>query len=60
MSQIRLYVDEDAAQHAVVDGLRDRGVDVVTILEVGMASASDKEQLAFATSQGRSIYTLLI
>jgi DNA-binding transcriptional MerR regulator len=58
MSQIRLYVDEDAAQHAVVDGLRDRGVDVLTILEAGKTSTTDEEQLEFATSQARSIYTL--
>ena len=58
MSRIRLYVDEDAAEHAVVDGLRNRGVDVVTILEVGMTSATDEEQLDFAALQGRSIYTL--
>jgi hypothetical protein len=24
MSQVRLYVDEDAAEHAVVEGLRNR------------------------------------
>ncbi len=58
MSQIRLYVDEDAAQHAVVEGLRNRGVDVLTILEAGMTRTTDDEQLEFATSQGRSIYTL--
>jgi hypothetical protein len=58
MSQIRLYVDEDAAEHAVVEGLRRRGVDVLTVLETEMTSATDEEQLAFATSQGRSIYTL--
>ena len=58
MSQIRLYVDEDAAQHAVVEGLRGRGVDVLTILDAAKTSATDEEQLEFATSQGRSIYTL--
>ena len=58
MSQIRLYVDEDAAERAVVDGLRDRGVDVVTILEVDMAAATDEEQLSFAASRSRTIYTL--
>jgi hypothetical protein len=56
MSQIRLYLDEDAAQHAIVDGLRNRGVDVLTVLEAGMTSTTDEEQLKFATSQGRSIY----
>ena len=58
MSQIRLYVDEDAAQHAVVDGLRARGVDVLTVLDAAKTSATDEEQLEFAALQGRSIYTL--
>ncbi len=30
MSQVRLYVDEDAEEHAVVQGLRARGVDLLT------------------------------
>jgi hypothetical protein len=55
---MRLYLDEDAAQHAVVDGLRNRGVDVLTVLEAGTISTTDEEQLEFATSQGRSVYTL--
>ncbi|NIL97141.1 MAG: hypothetical protein GTO53_06220 [Planctomycetales bacterium] len=58
MSQIRLYVDEDAAERAVVEGLRNHGIDVVTVLEVEMTSVSDEEQLAFASSQGRCLYTL--
>ena len=58
MSQIRLYVDEDAAEHAVVDGLRNRGVDVLTVLETEMISANDEGQVDFATSHGRSVYTL--
>ena len=58
MSQIWLYVDEDAAEHAVLESLRSRGIDVLTVLEAGLTSATDEEQLDFATSQGRSIYTL--
>jgi hypothetical protein len=58
MSLIRLYVDEDAAQLAVVEGLRRRGIDVLTILETGMVGATDEEQLEFAGSQARTIYTL--
>jgi len=58
MSQIRLYMDEDAAEHAVVAGLRTRGVDVLTVLEAGMAGASDAEQLAYAIAQDRTIYSL--
>lgn len=58
MSRIRLYVDEDAAEHAVVDGLRSYGVDVLTVFDVGRDSASDVEQLEFATSNGRALYSL--
>jgi hypothetical protein len=58
MSQIRLYVDEDAAEQAVVDGLRDQGVDVLTILDAEKAGATDGEQLEFAAAQGPAIYTL--
>jgi hypothetical protein len=58
MNQLRLYVDEDAAEQAVVDGLRNHGIDVVTVVEAGAPSASDEEQLAFAASEGRSIYSL--
>jgi hypothetical protein len=58
MSRVRLYVDEDAAQRAVVDGLRSHGLDVLTVLEAGIVGESDEEQLTFATSQGRAVYTL--
>jgi len=58
MSQIRLYVDEDAAEGAVVDRLRDRDVDVLTILDAEMTGATDEEQLEFAVSDDRTIYTL--
>lgn len=58
MSQIRPYVDEDAADRAVVDGLRKRGIDVLSVLEAGLASTTDEKQLDFATLQGQSVYTL--
>jgi hypothetical protein len=58
MSQIRLYVDEDAEETAIVDALRSRGVDLLTTLDAGMTRATDEEQLAFATSEGRAIYSL--
>src|SRR5882724_3990904 len=57
MSEIRLYADEDAGEHAVVQGLRLRGIDILTTLEAGHSRASDDEQLAFAASQRRAIYT---
>lgn len=58
MALIRLYVDEDASELAVVGGLRARGVDLLTTHEANRCGVSDSEQLEFATSQGRVMYTL--
>jgi hypothetical protein len=55
--RLRLYVDEDASEHAVVQGLRARGIDLLTALEAGQAGTSDEEQLSFAVQQARAIYT---
>ena len=57
MSEVRLYVDEDAGENAFVQGLRARGVDVLTTVEANRCGTTDHDQLAFATRQGRSIYT---
>ena len=57
MSEVRLYVNEDAGENAVVQGLRARGVDLLTTIEAGQCGATDPEQLAFAVKQGRAIYT---
>ena len=57
MSDVRLYVDEDACEHAVVHGLRARGIDVITTQDAGRTGDSDEEQLAFAAEQSRTIYT---
>lgn len=58
MAQIRFYVDEDAAEKAVVDGLRQAGVDVLTVAEAGRGEKTDEEQLDFASSEDRTIYSL--
>jgi hypothetical protein len=57
MSEVRLYVDEDAAEHAVVQGLRARGIDVLTTIEANRCETDDEDQLTFASAQGRAIYT---
>jgi predicted nuclease of predicted toxin-antitoxin system len=57
MSRPRLYVDEDASESAVVIGLRARGVDLVTTSEAGRLGATDEEQLAYAATEDRAIYT---
>ena len=55
--QMSLYIDEDAMSRALVQGLRVRGIDVMTVLDCGMAGKRDPEQLALASSLGRAIYT---
>jgi hypothetical protein len=55
--KIRLYFDEDAMDDDLVAALRARGVDVETAYEAGMIEREDHEQLAYATEQGRVVYT---
>jgi predicted nuclease of predicted toxin-antitoxin system len=53
---VRLYLDRHISPRLAVD-LRGRGFDVLTTSEAGKDTASDEEQLAFATSDGRAIFT---
>lgn len=55
--QVRLFVDEDAMAHALVNGLRARGIDVLTVGDGARRKLEDEEQLEFATSHGRVLYT---
>jgi len=57
---IRIYVDEDAMDRDLVEGLRARGIDVLTALEAGMIERSDEEHLDFATREGRILYSFNI
>ncbi len=52
-----LFLDEDAMDRDLVRGLRAAGVDVLTVADAGRRGISDEEQLAFATSEGRALYT---
>lgn len=54
--QIKFYTDEHVAR-AVVRGLRQRGVDVLTVVEAGMLGASDEDHLERARNEGRVIFT---
>lgn len=56
MSKIRYYADEHVAK-AVIPGLRQRGVDVLTTPEAGKSHATDEEHLELALSQQRVIFT---
>jgi hypothetical protein len=52
-----LYLDEDSMDEALVLALRARGVDVLTTMEAGMLARLDEDNLDFATSQGRVLYS---
>lgn len=54
--RVKFYMDEHVP-FAVTQGLRRRGVDVLTVQEAAMHAASDEEYRAFALSQGRVIFT---
>lgn len=54
--RIKFYMDEHVPS-AVTQGLRRRGIDVLTAQEAAMVAASDEEHLAFALRQGRVVFT---
>ncbi len=53
--KVRFYTDEHVSR-AVVNGLRNRGADVLTTKEAEMLGASDEEHVALASEQGRVIF----
>lgn len=54
---IRLYLDEDAMDRDLAEGLRQRGVDLLTALDAGMIARSDTEHLEFAALENRALYS---
>lgn len=56
VERIKFYTDEHVPK-AVARGLRERGVDVLTVAEVGMLGASDEEHLALARREERVLFT---
>lgn len=60
MSQIRLYLDEDAMRLALAQALKNAVVDVVTAADANNLSLADEEQLIWATEQNRVIYSFNI
>ena len=54
--RIKLYTDEHI-HNAIIAGVRQRGVDVLTTPEAGMRGAADPDHLALATSLGRAVLT---
>ncbi len=55
---LRFLLDEDISQR-VAEGLRARGIDAVSVQEIGRGGQGvpDEEQLAYATEQGRVLVT---
>jgi len=53
---IRFYTDEHVSK-AVINGLRQRGVDVLTVAEANLLGATDAEHLERARSEGRVTFT---
>jgi hypothetical protein len=56
MTSVRYYTDEHVAT-AVIRGLRQRGIDVLSVPEAGLMGASDEAHLAFALTQKRVLFT---
>src|SRR3954451_8334548 len=56
---VRLYFDRHIMARLAED-LRSRGFDVLTTEHAGLDTATDEEQLAFATDEGRAILTFNI
>ena len=56
VGKISYYTDENVSR-AVINGLRQRGVDVLSVPEANMMGASDEEHLTFALEQTRTIFT---
>lgn len=56
MAKIKFHLDENVS-FAIANGLRRRGIDVTTTPEQGMIGQSDEQQLEFALSQDRVIFT---
>ena len=57
MNRIPLYFDEDTSSARLIQALRIRNIDIVSVLEAKFAAHSDEEQLLWARQAGRVIYT---
>lgn len=53
---IHLYFDEDVSV-GIVENLRTRGFDVLSVRDAGALGRSDDEQMLYAVSQRRAVFT---
>jgi len=56
MAAVRYYLDEHVAE-AVATGLRNRGIDVLTLSEAGTLGAGDREHFSYAYEEDRVLVT---
>lgn len=56
--KLKFLIDEDIS-HRVADGLRQRGIDALSVHEIGRAgrAVTDEDQLLFAAGEGRVLVT---
>ena len=57
MPDIRLYLDEDTINRALIRALRSRNIDVLTAREANLIQVADERHLEHATSLGRTVFT---
>ncbi|MCB0629714.1 MAG: DUF5615 family PIN-like protein [Saprospiraceae bacterium] len=56
MAKLKFYTDEHISK-AVVRGLKARGIDAESCVDLGMRTSTDEEHLIFAAGQQRVIVT---
>ena len=57
MAEALRYFADQHLPRPVVDGLRRRGVEILTAQEAGRCTLPDSDQLAFAATEGRVLVT---
>lgn len=57
MSTPSLYFDEDSSEKEVTDALKEVGLDVRSAVEVGNTAIEDEEQLEYAVSEERVLFS---
>ena len=55
--RLKLYLDEDVMNGGLVQALRLRGVDVISVRDTHMQGRTDEQQLEYATSVDRVLYS---
>ncbi len=55
--RIKLYLDEDAQRTDLIQALRSRQIDVVTVSEVDLLGETDETHLLYAAEHGRVFFT---